>query len=514
VGQRHLLPVILLLLVIPLMIGCVEVEPDAPDVRFVDVSVEAGFAALGPSWTGESPCLREALGGGAAVGDVDGDGDLDVFLPRMYLPSQLLLNDGTGRFDLSDGLPELVGAANGSLLADLDGDRDLDLVVAPIGPEPVRLLVNDGAGGFVERADSGLPVFEGACADLFGVSAADVDVDGDLDLFLAGWKESADGATDATRLLHNDGRGRFTDATVEAGIDALGSRAAFGGLFADRDGDGDPDLHLVADWGGTGWLRNEGGRFTEEDPTAFTDENGMGGDLGDVDGDGDLDWFVTSVWQDAEVQPCPPVWGCSGNRLYVDAGDGVLVDDTDRAGVREGQWGWGAAFLDYDLDGRLDLAMTGGMDVPGFEAEPGRIWRGLGDGTFVDVTEGVGFVARRQGRGLVPFDADGDGDLDLLVTGSAEPPSLWLGTGAEGQGWLSVTLDQSGSNRWAVGARVEVAGQVRIVSGNPLFVSGPPPVAHIGLGAARGPVDVDVIWPDGARTHHADVELGAVELRR
>src|SRR5690606_32095208 len=114
--------------------------------------------------------------------------------------------------------------------------------------------------------------------------------------------------------------------------------------------------------------------------------------------------------------------------------------------------------FDYDLDGALDLVMTGGMSVGGFWTEPGRLWRNLGGALFEDRTCQSGWVDRRLGRGVLPFDADGDGDLDLFVAGSGEEPSLWRndGDGATPRGWLAVTLDQPGANRFAIGARVEV----------------------------------------------------------
>lgn len=491
--------------------------------RFVDVSEDAGLRGIGESWTGSNPCIHEALGGGAAVGDVDGDGDLDLFLPRIYLADQLLLNDGLGHFTVSDGLTGKRDGSNGALMVDVDGDRDLDIVVTSVGQGPNLLYVNDGTGVFDEQGRSRGIAFDPApgCADQFGVSAADVDGDDDLDLFLAAWQEEdLVGETERSRLLLNDGTGRFADGTVAAGLDATWQRAVFGGVFADRDGDGDPDLHLIADWRGSGLFLNDGGRFAEVfDRGTFTDENGMGSDLGDVDGDGDLDWFVSSVWD--PTVPCPQGWGCTGNRLYVDDGTGRFTDGTDRAGVRAGQWGWGTSFLDYDLDGNLDLVMTGGMAIFGFWTEPGRLWHGAGDGTFEDVTCTGGWVDRRVGRGVIPFDADGDGDPDLLVTGSEEAPSLWRNEGSEDRGSLVVTLDQPGANRFAIGASVTVRAttggpsQLRAIEANAAFVSGRPPIASFGLGDHPRPAaEVVVVWPDGLQSIHRDIGPGRVVLLR
>lgn len=496
-------------------------------VRFVEVGQAAGLTEV--QWNASSnPCLSEALGGGAAVGDVDGDGDLDLFLPRYYFADLLLLNRGDGTFEDAgaDRGIDSYDASNGAVFFDADGDRDLDLYVTRIGASPNLLLINDGTGRFTEEAAArGAALDPGpTCALQFGTSAGDVDGDGDLDLLVAGWQDELSmesGVYLRSALLRNDGAGRFVDDTLPAGLGTLRDRAPLGLLLADRDRDGDPDLHLVSDWGRSGVFLNDGaGRFAETfDHGVFTDENGMGGDFADADGDGDLDWFVTSIW---DPQPfCPPGWGCTGNRLYVDRGDGVLLDGTDAAGVREGQWGWGAAFWDLDLDGVLDLALTGGYPALGFWSEPGKMWRGRGDGTYADFGCRAGWIDRGQGRSLVPFDADRDGDLDLLVVGNGEVPRLWRAEGAEGNGWLEVSLDQPGGNRLGIGAIVRARAtptspwQTRLLSANGLYLAGRPPEVHFGFGAHAGPIaTVEVTWPDGAVDTWTDVGPGFVTLAR
>ncbi|MEQ1572176.1 MAG: CRTAC1 family protein, partial [Myxococcota bacterium] len=489
------------------------------EARFVDVSGPSGLAAVGSTWTGAAPCVHEGLGGGAAVGDVDGDGDLDVFVPRIYLPSALMLNDGRGGFTPSPTWEGRSDGSHGATFADLDGDRDLDLVVTSIGASPNLLYVNDGAGGFTEEgaARGFAPEAAPGCGDWFGATAGDVDRDGDLDLIVAQWHEEGAPLAERTRLYVNDGAGAFSDQTLAWGFTQLWSRAVFSVLLADRDADGWPDLHVVADWGGTALYLNRGLAFVEAQPDTFTDENGMGGDFGDVERDGDLDWFVAAIWDDRPI--CPVMWGCSGNRLYVED-EGAFVDHTDAAGVRVGQWGWSAAFFDHDLDGALDLALTGGFAADGFVDEPGRLWRGRGTGGFDDVTCPSGWMHRGNGRGVIPFDADGDGDEDLLVAGNPDPPALWRNDGYEGRGWVSIDLDQPGPNRFALGARVTVrtgpgaVGQLRLVHANPTYVSGRPPLAHVGLGDHRGPVEVDVVWPDGVTTTFTGVGPGRVTLVR
>ncbi|MCA9491316.1 MAG: CRTAC1 family protein [Myxococcales bacterium] len=505
---------------------CDDTDPDLAeplgDFVFEEVSDAAGLTAAGPAWDGSfGGCWREPLAGGAAVADFDGDGDLDVFLPRTALPDELLLNDGHGVFAPA-AFPDGPTLSNGALAFDVEGDGDLDLLVTSIADAPDRLWINDGSARFTEEgAVRGLHTADTGCRDHFGAAAGDVDGDGDLDLLIAGWDEELTvGTRPRTRLLLNDGQGVFADATVASGLHRSWDRAALDPVLVDLDGDHDLDLLLVADWNGTTRFLNQGdGRFVEAPlDEVFTDENGMGADLGDVDGDGDLDVFVTSVWSEPYAGcPSNPAATCDGNRLYAAEGAG-FVDRTDAAGVRVGQWGWGTAMLDADLDGALDVVLTGGMDTVLFREEPGRLFLGRGDGTFRDATCTSGWLDRGQGRGVVPFDADGDGRLELLVTGRTETPSLWRSRGGGG-GWLQLELRQPGRNPFAVGARVRVtdaAGVTRLglVHANTAYVSSRGPWVHLGLGGADGPVDVEVTWPDGAVTQHPAMGPGRVALSR
>ncbi|HHO51767.1 MAG TPA: CRTAC1 family protein [Deltaproteobacteria bacterium] len=475
-----------------------------------------------PHWDKFSrPCTQEELIGGAAVGDIDGDGDPDLFLPRLYQRDALLRNDGTGRFLPAPGLPStLDGGSSGALFVDVDGDRDLDLFAVSLGEDRARLYLNDGTGRFTEDAVArGVALPPGGCSDQYGVSAGDVDGDGDLDLLVAGWQEEMElGTGDRTRLLLNDGTGHFTDATAAWGLDTARDHAVFGMLLHDVDRDGRQDLHMVADWGGSALWHNTGSSFVRLSDVVFSDENGMGSDLGDVDGDGDLDWFISGIYDD--VLKCPPSWGCSGNRLYRSEGAGY-VDGTADAGVAEGQWTWGSIFVDHDLDGDLDLVTTGGFNALQFLDRSGRVWRNDGAGHFDEITCASGWSFHGQGRTLLPLDADGDGDQDLLLVSSSDPPSLWLAHGAEGNGWLQLELEQPGPNPYGIGAEITVRStptgpsQVRLLHANTLYMGGPEPRVHLGLGPHTGPVhEVRVRWPDGVETVHTDVGPGRVRLSR
>ncbi len=498
-----------------------------PPFTLVDVTAGAGIDYL--HWVQDPLTERECewgllQGAGAAAGDYDADGDVDLFATRFLESSLLFRNRGDGTFDEVGAAAGVVttGFANGALWFDVDSDADLDLFVTRLHMAETNLLfVNDGAGGFTEEGAAwglALPAPIDRCSRQYSASAGDFDIDGDLDLHVAQWNNLDPYAEPSrTWLLRNEGF-RFADVTTAAGVAVPGIAALTSG-FTDFDRDGWADLWIVADFAESKlFLNNQDGTFRDatSDWGAGLDANGMGGTTGDWDGDGDPEWFITSIMPGNPYDCNPGLWGCSGNVLYRNERTLFALDAA--AGVTDGQWAWGAAFTDVDRDGDLDLFHAAGeLKGSGWPYGPDkpRLFLNDGAGVSTDVAGWVGLAPGGDARGVLAFDADGDGDPELFQTANGGHPTLWRNE-APPADWLRVQT-RGRVNRFGVGARVEVervlGGPVvtREVHANSGFLGNNPIEADFGLGVGGGAVDrVRVVWPGGAVTEIAGVAANQV----
>lgn len=504
-------------LMLPVWTSCAAQWQGFEDVWSIDSGISAPFQAP-MSFT---PHLHT---GGAVAGDIDGDGDLDLIVLRGMHSPRVFSNDGTGRFlDVSPaaGLAGLDGLPNGTLLADINGDGHPDLLLGGVTEDrhdaqshtPIRLFINDGNGVFADAtAASNLA----SPLDAHSMALADIDGDGDLDLFIAYWQQQAASVTG--HLWRNLGDGQFEDISQASGIgqyyDTENTLYNFTPTFTDIDGDGRPDLLISADFGHSRVFINQGdGSFADAtDPGVITDENGMGAAVGDFDNDGDLDWFVTSIRDEAGS----PDYGSSGNRLYRNDGSGGFDDATDVAGVRDGGWGWGACAADFNNDGWLDLFMVNGYQAhrPRFLGNPARLFINNGDGSFDEQAQQAGVATTGLGRAVVCFDSDRDGQIDILVQNShdlgdtAVQPQFYRNLGSDNH-WLGLRLVGPPGNRHAIGARVTAQTdgltQVREIRAGGSFLSSPPAETHFGLGSDTTIARLTIRWPDGRTTRLEDV---------
>ena len=487
--------------------------------RFVNVAPELGVDSFN-------------LSGGAVVDDFDGDLDLDIFA-TTFDPAgspRLFLNDGRGRFtdaSVAAGLEGLYGGLN-VVHGDVDNDGDLDLFVlrgawfGPHGRHPNSLLLNESA----DRGESGPPTFRDVTF-LAGLGEvhyptqtaawADFDNDGDLDLFVG--NEHSPAVDAPSQLFRNEGPGangvvRFRDVAAEAGIVLRAFVKA--AVWGDYDDDRFPDLYVSVLGGDNRLYRNRGdGSF--EDVAPELDVTGPRQSFPawfwDVDNDGHLDLYVSSYTGDrgglgfvaASYQGYPGPWESA--RLYRGDGAGGFEDVAARSGLTRLQLPMGSNFGDLDYDGYLDFYL--GTGYPDYEAiMPNVLYRNLAGRRFVDVSLAAGFGHLQKGHAVAFADLDGDGDLDVFEQmGGAYPgdrfgDALFRNPGF-GNRWLALRLVGTESNRSAIAARIRVdlvepdgsrRSVHRRVNGGGSF-GGNPFRQTVGLGRPAAIERVAVYWP-------------------
>ena len=452
------------------------------------------------------------MSGGAAAGDFDGDGYVDLYFTRLDNSDILYRNLGDGTFEDVTGTVGIDRGfgSNGAGWADIDNDGDLDLYVTSLYDSRFYLYINDGEGGFTEQAIPRGAAIEGDDTHFgMSVSFGDYDLDGYLDISTTEWRLQDLNPTNApsnSRLLHNlgaDAPGYFEDVTLAAGVsiddvpgDQIGT-FSFATRWADLDNDGLPDLTLANDFTESRLFWNNGdGTFTDGTLSAGvgTDRNGMGSAIGDVNGDGLLDWFVTAIFGSGADN-----W--EGNRLYLNNGDRTFTDVTEEAGVLDGGWGWGATFIDFDNDGDLDIAHTNGWPFA-YSDDQTRLYENDGTGHFTEIASTVGITDTGLGKGLLKLDYDNDGDQDLLVVNNGnDAPVLYRNDGGNENDWLQLKTFGPAP---AVGARISVtaepggATQVEEINADSNFLGQDDATVHFGLGSGEAAVDeVAVTWLGG-----------------
>ncbi len=478
--------------------------------------------------------MIETMGSGVVAFDYDLDGDEDLlFVDSGPLPppagpggsaSKLYRNDGAGRFvDVTAASAIRVdGYGQGAVAGDVDADGDLDLYFASFGPN--QLLLNRGDGTF-EDATAEAGVGDG----LWGSSALLVDADGDrdLDLYVVNYVDFAfddnpicgkkdlqlrsychpdvyDGQPD--RFYRNGGDGTFEEATAEAGFGGADGKG-LGVVADDFDDDGRMDLYVTNDMTANFlWIQRADGTFEDQAVlagVAYSDrgepEAGMGVDAADIDGDGRPDLVVTHLDQQS-------------NALYGNLGGGLFLDRRFVARIADPsvyKVGFGVAFEDFDQDGHPDLFVANGHIIHNVDdwgtgttfRQANQVLRNRGDGVLEEVRD-AGLDAARASRGLAAADLDGDGDLDLAVSNSDDRAEIWRNVTADAGGWWLVDLEATDGDRFAVGSRlaaVSPSGRLlRTVRTASSYQSQGAMSRHFGLGDAAT-ATLEARWPSGAR---------------
>lgn len=526
---------------------------------FVDVSKTVGLNVRHVNGARGAKLLPETINGGAGWLDYDGDGHLDLYLvqghgdsTRAYAPgdtgNRLFRNTGKGRFvDVTDQAG--VGDRNyGSALAvgDIDNDGDTDLYVTNFGRNV--LYINNGNGTFSDgtaASGTGTPFWSSSAC------FADINGDGLLDLYVANYllydsrvhkacsssrkqtpsychPNKYDGAPDSLYL--NRGGGRFEDISRAAGIAVRGRilSKGLGVLPTDFDSDGDIDFLVANDSVPNFLWRNLGGGKFEDAAleagvalnTTGSPEACMGVDGGDVNGDGLQDYFLTNFSEETDT-------------LFFGEGDGFFDDNTLRSGLGKPTFdplGFGTRLFDYDLDGDLDIYVTRGHILDNLEtlhpgtrlryAQPDHLFQNDGKGRFTDVSESSGswFKKKLVGRAVATADYDSDGDLDLFIVNSGQECAL-LENRAERKGsWIGIRLQGTPPcSRDAAGSLITLktgAGvrRVEVRSTQSYMAAGDSRVTlSLDKGATKAP-PVEVRWSDGLRERFNNLQAERYHL--
>ena len=513
--------------------------PEPQRVVFVERAAELGLDFVhDPGVSGETH-FPEIMGSGGALFDFDNDGDLDVYLIQggslleaREMPNRLFVNQlvPTGELGFTDGTAGSglgdTGYGMGVAAGDIDNDGDTDLYVTNVGPN--ALYRNNGDGTFsditpaAERGD-----------DAWSTSASfvDYDNDADLDLYVANYVSFSlannisctghGGQRDfcdpmafeprGDRLWRNDGGGSFSDVTPGSGIDrSFGN--GLGVTAADFDGNGLQDLYVANDkMANQLWIARPDGGFEDQalmSGNAYNAdgvaEASMGLSAGDFDNDGDEDLFMTHL-------------GAETNTLYRNDGRGSFVDVSDltRLSVPSlGFTGFGAAWFDADHDGFLDLfSANGAVQIEPLQAgtdpypyrQRNQIFFNVEGRHFVDGSKSAGEAMQMSevSRGAAFGDIDNDGDVDVLVTNNNGPVRLLLNELGNGRPWLRLHLTGSDSNRDAIGVRVALTrgGEPvywRRVHTDGSYLSASDRRLHFGVPDAAVLDGIRVQWPSGA----------------
>lgn len=487
---------------------------------------------------------RSVMGGGAAFFDYDNDGDEDIYVTSGYNQDNVFRNNGNGTFTkvLADiGLGSTFNYNTmGVTTGDIDNDGDRDVFVATwerfTGSEQPDarslLFLNNGDGTFTEIGQQA-----GITHEAFAMGAAflDYNKDGYLDVYVmnhileAIFTYDENGAIDGMAhecypnfLYLNNGDLTFTEVAVELGVDDYGCTIA--AVASDYDLDNDLDLYLANDFGDflvpNALYENNypNDNFTNVSAQTGADVQafGMGIAAGDYDHDQDFDYYTTNI----------------GRNILIENQNGIFVDVTTEAGVENttvpeednlNTTGWGTAFFDVNNDTWEDLYVANGRipTLPAFATatnDPDKLYLNNGDKTFTDISDEAGVSDPRYVHGMAYSDYDEDGDLDIVTVVLDELggySKFYVNETENDNHYIQFHLIGVETNRDAFGSRAWVYAEDKILikeiyGGGASHASQHTSVLHFGLGDLTIVDSVRIEWTNG----HVDlIENPEVDMR-
>ena len=515
-------------------LGSVLAQPiqRVPPIRFRNVAAKVGIDFVLENNATPEKHLIETMPGGVAAFDYDGDGRIDIFFTNGAAIPSLEKNHPKFRNRLYRNLGEMrfkdvtaeaglsgFGYSMGAAAGDFDNDGHVDLFVAGVNAN--RLYRNLGNGKFEDATKRA-----GIRDDLWSITGGWFDFDGDgrLDLFVVNYLKWSPGNPPycgdpkvaraychpklfeglPNTLYRNRGDGTFEDVSSAAAI-AQHTGKGMSVAFADYDQDGRPDVFVTNDKVPNFLFHNLGqGKFEEvalEAGVALPDHgkeiSAMGADFRDFDNDGLPDVAVAALA--GETFP-----------LFRNEGKGLFRDATYRsrmAQLSDRRSGWSPLLIDLDNDGWKDLFFSGAHvndTVESFEATqyrlPNAVFANAGDGTFRDSSANAGAEFQTPGahRGAAFADFNNDGRIDVVVSLIGARAELWENDSPAINTWIDLKLTGTRGNRDGIGARVQIANQRNHMTASAGYASSSLSPVHFGTGNATE-VDIEIIWPGGVR---------------
>ncbi|MEQ9289383.1 MAG: FG-GAP-like repeat-containing protein [Cyclobacteriaceae bacterium] len=434
-------------------------------------------------------------GNGISVADYDNNGSLDVYIvaAEAYDPldrstwNRLLKNvngsfvdateqSGLLHFQYNQNKPAEMGIKMGASWGDFNNDGYPDLFLTNYGLD--QLWENNGDGTFTDITENAGV----AGCECYSSSSVwwDYNVDGKLDLYVSDWNQP-------NRLFRNDGEGRFSDVSTESNL-AVGLQT-WTALPIDVNYDTYPDLYLMNDFADNDLFVNQkDGTFLEATKEYRLNDigHGMGVDVCDLFGDGDFDIYLTNIWQEHP------------NPFFVNKGIGFRNEWLHR-GFKDAGWGWGVRFLDMDHDTDEDMYLVNQQHFLANGPDYNRLFV-ASDNKFEESASKYGVNNENDGRGLVVFDYNNDGDLDMAFTNWGHSPVLYSNTIEKKGNWIKVDLEGTKSNRNAFGAVLKIKTgeklQHRLNHGANFLGQDIKPL-HFGLGNSGSIDELVIFWPSG-----------------